>query len=59
MHLWKQATIRGVDIVLREFSDDSGISTTSVLRGGIALKRTQEALKWCRMRLNPQSLGVL
>ena len=48
----KNYTIGGVYIdVSRGLTDDLSISTTSVLQGRIALKRTEEALKWCRMRL--------
>ena len=50
----RRYNLGGVDIeVLRGFMDDLSVLTTSVLQGRIALKRTEEALNWCRMRLKP------
>ena len=48
----KSYTLGGVDLeVLRGFMDDLSVLTPSVLQGRIALKRTEEVLAWCRMRL--------
>ena len=50
----KSYNLGGVDIeVLRGFMDDLSVATPSVFQGRIALKRTEEALEWCRMRLKP------